>query len=89
MKFPVHSKVDTNRRQSLILFIGADNRQIPLGEIVRRANAFDELLKALRAANDCLDYCGWGDSWERECADSNGQTKLIQDTVAKYIKDKE
>jgi hypothetical protein len=25
-------------------------------------------LHALRAASDHLDYCGYGDSWERECA---------------------
>jgi hypothetical protein len=27
-----------------------------------------QLLEALAAANDHLDYCGYGDKWERECA---------------------
>ena len=28
-----------------------------------------QLHEALQAASDHLDYCGWGDSWERECAE--------------------
>lgn len=27
-----------------------------------------ELTEALQAASDQLDYCGYGDSWERGCA---------------------
>ena len=27
-----------------------------------------QLYDALLAASDHLDYCGYGDSWERECA---------------------
>ncbi len=27
------------------------------------------LVKALEAARDHLDYCGYGDSWERQCAE--------------------
>lgn len=26
-----------------------------------------ELFDLLQAATSHLDYCGWGDSWEREC----------------------
>jgi hypothetical protein len=26
------------------------------------------LTEALRAASEHLDYCGYGDRWERECA---------------------
>ena len=26
------------------------------------------LREALEAASDHLDYCGYGDAWERECA---------------------
>jgi hypothetical protein len=28
----------------------------------------EKLTKALKVASDHLDYCGYGDSWERECA---------------------
>jgi methylmalonyl-CoA mutase N-terminal domain/subunit len=28
--------------------------------------------EALSDAKDHLDYCGWGDSWERECAKEQG-----------------
>lgn len=35
-------------------------------------NVNKELLSALIEASDHLDYCGYGDSYERECArDSN------------------
>ena len=26
------------------------------------------ILHTMKEVNDHLDYCGWGDSWERECA---------------------
>ena len=28
----------------------------------------DRLAEVLREASEHLDYCGYGDSWERECA---------------------
>ena len=28
-----------------------------------------KLHKALQAASEHLNYCGYGDSWERECAE--------------------
>lgn len=31
-------------------------------------NIIEKLYSALDAANDHLDYCGFGDSYERECA---------------------
>lgn len=30
------------------------------------------LREALKAAIDHLEYCGYGDSWERECAEESG-----------------
>ncbi len=36
-----------------------------------------ELLEALKAASEHLDYCGYGDSWERECAVAAGLEKQI------------
>jgi hypothetical protein len=47
-----------------------------------------ELIKvlgeALQEAADHLDYCGYGDSWERECAVDNGVTERIDKAVAIY-----
>lgn len=37
---------------------------------------YEELEKAFRDAMAHLDYCGYGDSWERECARDSG---LISD----------
>jgi hypothetical protein len=28
----------------------------------------EQLKRLLRAAYDHLEYCGWGDTWERECS---------------------
>lgn len=39
-----------------------------LCEIDRLKEINAELLSALEAAEGHLDYCGYGDSWERECA---------------------
>lgn len=36
-----------------------------------------QLLTALKAASKHLEYCGYGDRWERECADSVGLPDLI------------
>jgi len=41
-----------------------------------------ELLEALQAASDHLDYCGYGDSWERECAEAAGLPKQIETAIA-------
>ena len=43
---------------------------------VRHINT--SLLEALKAASEHLDYCGYGDKWERECADSQGLPKKIE-----------
>ena len=29
----------------------------------------DKVKRLLKEAYDHLDYCGWGDSWERECSE--------------------
>src|SRR5262249_21154797 len=36
-----------------------------------------QLLKALKAAKDHLDYCGYGDNWERQCA----QAAKLEQTI--------
>ena len=34
-----------------------------------KAPTYEELRRALEQALEHLDYCGWGDSWERECSE--------------------
>lgn len=41
-----------------------------------------QILEALKAASDHLDYCGYGDSWERECA----QASKLEERVASALK---
>ena len=36
-----------------------------------------QLLEALCAASEHLDYCGYGDTWERECADQDKLSEKI------------
>lgn len=39
------------------------------------------LVEALRAASEHLDYCGYGDKWERECAKEAKLEKKISDAL--------
>jgi hypothetical protein len=39
------------------------------------------LLDALQAAKEHLDYCGYGDSWERECAEAQGLEAKIDAAI--------
>jgi hypothetical protein len=86
MKFPLHSHTwhDTSIREDDGTPVAHCATTSIRDELIRRANAFDELLKALKAATDHLDYCGWGDTWERECVRDSGDQKMIEDTLAKY-----
>ncbi len=36
----------------------------------KKKPTYEELTQALQQALDHLDYCGWGDSWERECSEN-------------------
>ena len=44
-------------------------------------NSHTLLLNALKAASEHLDYCGYGDTRERECAFENGLDKQIKDAI--------
>ena len=46
------------------------------GPDIRHLRALDELVRELHAQ---LDYCGWGDSWERET--SADLRKKVEDYV--------
>lgn len=50
--------------------------------IARLLNGESRLLVALKAAEAHLDYTGYGDSWERECAISSDIPGLIERTIA-------
>lgn len=42
---------------------------------------FESLLAVLEDAEGHLEYCGYGDSWERECAYDQGLPKKIQEAI--------
>ena len=39
---------------------------------------YTELLETLKKAHEHLEYCGYGDSWESECAEAIGLPDLIE-----------
>jgi len=41
----------------------------------------EELLRVLKLARDHLEYCGYGDSYERDCARDEGLPRLIEQTI--------
>ena len=42
-----------------------------------------ELLEALKSAQAHLEYCGYGDKWERECAREDKLSERISKAIAK------
>ena len=44
-------------------------------------DVIEELISALKAASEHLDYCGYGDSWERECAQSSKLPQQIESAL--------
>jgi hypothetical protein len=40
--------------------------------------------EALKEAQEHLEYCGYGDSWERECAMSSGLPETVDSAVILY-----
>lgn len=42
----------------------------------------EQLLAALIDARNHLDYCGYGDSWERECAQASKLEDRIEAAIA-------
>jgi hypothetical protein len=45
--------------------------------------AAPELLSALKSAKEHLEYCGYGDKWEREYAEANKLEEKIDEAIAK------
>lgn len=42
-----------------------------------------ELLAVLKEAQEHLDYCNYGDSWERECAMSDKLPQKMEEVIRK------
>ena len=45
---------------------------------MRVKEVIKELVEALKSAQAHLKYCGYGDVWERECAESDGLEPNIE-----------
>ena len=45
-----------------------------------------EILELLTEAEQHLEYCGYGDNWERECADASKLPERLSTVIAKYSK---
>ena len=52
-----------------------------------QAAEVERLKKALERAQAHLEYCGYGDQWERECAEAEGLAELIAEAAAKAFRD--
>ncbi len=60
------------------------SNQARLGPLVRATPLVllaPQLLDALRKAQQHLEYCGYGDKWERECATSDKLPELIEAAI--------
>lgn len=51
----------------------------------KNKNITKELYQALLAARDHLDYCGYGDNWERECARADKLEEKIENALKLYV----
>ena len=45
--------------------------------------AASQLLEALKAAYDHLEYCNYGDTWESECAKGDGLPEKIEAAIVR------
>lgn len=48
----------------------------------RLNEVFEQVLNALKDARDHLDYCGYGDRWEHECAVAQKLPETIDCAIA-------
>ncbi len=51
--------------------------------IVTACNSHEELLNALKQAKEHLEYCNYGDNWEKECAYREKLPEKIEKAIAK------
>jgi len=58
---------------------------IILGEALKKAKDLIIILgEALKKAKDHLEYCGYGDSWESECAYNIDLPGMVDSAVEQY-----
>lgn len=55
--------------EKLTMSMFANSNDYYKAVIKEQKKVLDLLAKALKDSNAHLDYCGWGDRYERECAD--------------------
>ena len=69
-------------------FVIAAHELLP--ELLELIDPCEKLIKqlgeALNAAQKHLDFCGYGDAWERECAEESGLEDTIQSALNAYEK---
>jgi hypothetical protein len=56
--------------QQILDSTDAKDSLAPEGETSAVKPTYEELVKGLSDAIEHLNYCGWGDRWERECAEN-------------------
>ena len=78
------------KSEDRFIFAGSEFKLYVIDEAESEANArliaaAPDLLEALQCALDHLEYCGYGDSWERECAltGEDPLDKKIEAAIAK------
>jgi hypothetical protein len=55
----------------------------PLGTCRKALRIIDDQADLFKALLEHLDYCGWGDSWERECSEP------LRARAAQWVKENE
>ena len=58
------------------------DREEAVAEVALLEQRIEELEEALRLAVNHLDYCGWGDSYERGCARDEGLPEKLAQALA-------
>jgi DNA repair exonuclease SbcCD ATPase subunit len=53
-------------------------------QLAEKDRRIEELADALKAAHKHLEYCGYGDDWERGCAEVDGLDEQITEALRNY-----
>lgn len=64
-------------------------RKIASGETLDAETGFWVVQDALKIASEHLSYCGYGDKWERECAEAGAIDEQITLALAAVIETRE
>jgi len=77
-------KVYLNQLKGMMPLTCTEPENLPDDKDKHLMELIDVLGSALTEASEHLDYCGYGDAWERECADSESLPGKIETAVEKY-----